>query len=162
MTLKEISSGSNVTTMADYLDVDSVTVPGQAFAVISVVSPTSSQKSSDGRLGIKIRGCFATQDEAAAHVRRLMKADNTFDIWVCDMYKWLSLPPDPSSIESQEYSEPFLNDMIREYRESQLQAKQHFEERKRMAMEQSIDAVLTDEERLPPPPPTDAAGPSGS
>ena len=148
--------------MADYLDVDSVTVPGQAFAVISIVSPSSSQKTSDGRLALKIRGCFSTQDEAAAHVRRLMKADNTFDIWVCDMYKWLPLPPDPTSVGTQEYSEPFLNDMIREYRESQLQAKQHFEERKRMAMEQSIDAVLTDEERLPPPPSssTDGAGPS--
>jgi hypothetical protein len=148
--------------MTDYLDVDSVTVPGQAFAVISVVSSSSAQKTPDGRVGLKIRGCFATQDEAAAHVRRLMKADNTFDIWVCDMYKWLALPPDPANVDNQEYSETFLNEMIHEYRESQLQAKQHFEERKRMAMEHSIDAVLTDEERLPPPPPSMTGGPSGS
>jgi hypothetical protein len=146
--------------MTDYLDVDSVTVPGQSYVLVSFVSPTSSQKTTDGRIGIKIRGCFATQEEAAAHVRRLMKSDNEFDVFVCDMYKWLPVPPQADKVENQEYSETFLNDMIKDYKDSQALAKQHFQERKKAAMERGIDSVLTDEERLPPPPPQ--SGPSGS
>lgn len=137
-------------TAVSFLDDDVITVPGQVYALVSVVSPTSTQKSD--RCAIKIRGVFGTLPEAEAHVQKLMRFDNSFDIFVVDLYKWLVVPPDPNAVEDQRYSDQFLEELMKGYKESQLAAKQHFEERKREVMEKGLDATLTPQERLPPPP----------
>ena len=133
----------------DVLEEDVITVPGQLYALVSFVSPTGNQR--NDKFGMKIRGCFPTRDEASAHVRRLQKFDNSFDIFLVDMYKWLLIPPDANSVESQEYQEEFLQNMVKGYHENQALAKQHFLERKQAVMEDGLDKNLTPEERLPPP-----------
>lgn len=135
---------------ADVLEEDVITVPGQLYALVSFVSPTGNQR--NDKFGMKIRGCFATREEAGAHVRRLQKFDNAFDIFLVDMYKWLLIPPDANSVETQEYQEEFLQSMVKGYHENQALAKQHFLERKQAVMEHGLDQNLTPEERLPPPP----------
>ena len=87
-----------------------------------------------------------------SYVRRLQKFDNSFDIFLVDMYKWLLIPPDANSVESQEYQEEFLQTMVKGYHESQSLAKQHFLERKQAVMEEGLDKHLAPEERLPVPP----------
>lgn len=141
----------------DYLEVDLITVPGQNYALASFVSPQSRQKGD--ACGMKLRGVFATREEAQAHAKLLMKMDNTFDIYLYDMYKWVLIPPDPSMIDDQEYQEGFLNEMIKGYRQNNLEAKQHFAERKRKLMEEGLNAVLTEEERIPEPKPGDGPQP---
>lgn len=135
----------------DFLDEDPITVPGQLFALVSFVTPTANQKSD--ACAMKIRGVFGTRDEASAHVKRLMRIDNSFDVYLMDMYKWVPVPPDPNTVNDQEYTDRALNDLMKGYKESQLAAKQHFAERKRLVMEQGLDKVLTDEERIPAPDP---------
>lgn len=134
----------------DYLDEDVVTVPGQTYALVSFVTPTGPRQKSD-KFAMKIRGSFGTKAEAEAHVKKLMRIDPSFDIFLVETGRWLAVPPDPNSIEEQEYSQQFLNDLMKGYKESQLAAKQHFAERKRMVMEQGLDATLTPEERISPP-----------
>jgi hypothetical protein len=111
------------------LEQDYTVVPGQVFACLSVVGPECPQKTD--KFGIKIRGCFATNAEAAAHAKRLQKEDATFDIYVVDMYKWLLIPPDPSKIEDTHYNEDKLEEMMQQYKENQSQGKKMFEDRKR-------------------------------
>ena len=132
------------------LDVDYITVPGQLYAVLSFVGPTGTNQKND-RFGLKIRGCFATTDEAAAHVRRLQQADANMDIFVADMYKWLLIPPDINGIENQEYQEDYLNSLIKGYRENQEAAKNMFNERKEAVMRDGLDQHLTPDERIPQP-----------
>ena len=74
------------------LDVDYITVPGQLYAVISLVGPNGTNQRND-KFGLKIRGCFASMEEAHSHVKRLQQVDKTMDIFVADMYKWLLIPP---------------------------------------------------------------------
>jgi hypothetical protein len=114
------------------LEQDYTTVPGQLFACLSVVGPECPQKTD--KFGIKIRGAFATRDEAASHAKRLQKEDSTFDIYVVDMYKWLLIPPDPSTIEDAHYTNEKLEEIMIKYRENQAQAAKMFEERKRDMM----------------------------
>ena len=134
----------------DFLDEDVITIPGQVYALISCVGPTGSQKAD--KVAVKIRGVFSSKEEAAKHVKRLMAADNAFHIYLVEVGKWLQVPPpNPDDIPEQEYSEKFLNDLMRGYRESQLNAKIHHEERKRAVMERGLDANLTPEEKLPAP-----------
>lgn len=131
------------------LDVDYITVPGQVFCVLSIVGPTGTNQRND-RFGLKIRGCFASVEEAHAHVKRLQQADPTMDIFVADMYKWLLIPPDVNAIENQEYQETFLNDLIKGYRDNQAAARQHFMERKEAVKRDGLDAHLLQHERVAP------------
>jgi hypothetical protein len=114
------------------LETDYLTVPGQVFACISIVGPDSPQKTD--KQGIKIRGAFATRDEAANHAKRLQKEDPTFDIYVVDMYKWLVIPPDPTKIDDVHYTNEKLEEIMTGYRDNQSQAARLFQERKQGMM----------------------------
>ena len=121
------------------LATDTIKVPGQNFACVSFVSPDSNQK--NGSIGMKIRGVFDTREEATSYVQRLIRLDPMFDIYVCDMYNWCLVPPDPEHISDQTYQDETLHTIISEYRKNQIYAKEHFEERKRMMVEQAADEV---------------------
>ena len=110
------------------LETDYTTVPGQAFACLSIVGPECPQK--NDKFGIKIRGAFTTRDEAANHAKRLQKEDGTFDIYVVDLYKWLLIPPDSDKIEDVHYSNEKLEEIMSGYKENQSQAARMFSERK--------------------------------
>ena len=115
------------------LEQDYTTVPGQIYACLSVVGPEAPQK--NDQFGIKIRGAFATRDEAANHAKRLQKEDPTFDIYVVDMYKWLLIPPDPSKIEDVHYTNEKLQEIMSGYKENQAQAARLFNDRKQSMMD---------------------------
>ena len=115
------------------LEQDYTTVPGQLYACLSIVGPECPQK--NDKFGIKIRGAFASRDEAASHAKRLQKEDATFDIYVVDMYKWLLIPPDPTAIEDVHYTNEKLEALMSGYKENQALAAKMFQERKRDMME---------------------------
>ena len=121
------------------LATDVIKVPGQNWACVSFVSPTSNQKNSS--IGMKIRGVFDTREEAVAYVQRLIRLDPVFDIYICDMYNWCLVPPDPELVNDQKYQDETLNTLVSEYRKNQIYAKEHFEERKREMMEQAADEM---------------------
>lgn len=125
------------------LEQDYLTVPGQVYACLSIVGPEAPQKSD--KFGIKIRGCFATRDEAASHAKRLQKEDASFNIYVVDMYKWIMIPPDDSKIEDVHYQNERLEEIMTGYRESQAAAAKMFEERKRGMLDGANHFVPGDE-----------------
>ena len=118
------------------LETDYTTVPGQVFACLSIIGPEAPQK--NDKFGIKIRGAFATRDEAANHAKRLQKEDTTFDIYVVDMYKWLLIPPDSSKIEDVHYNNEKLEEIMSGYKDNQAQAARMFSERKQGMMKDKI------------------------
>lgn len=133
------------------LEADYISIPGQQYALCSFVGPEFCRQKS-GQFALKIRGVFATQDEAKAYVNRLHRAgDNLVDIFLLEVGKWGPCPPDPMQIENSEYQEKFLNDLMQGYAESQRSAKEMFNDRKEKVMKEGLDAHLLPEERLPPP-----------
>ena len=130
----------------DHLEEDFITVPNQRYVLVSFVGPHSNQKSE--QCGMKIRGAFATEEEAATHVKRLQKEDNTFDVFMLEMYKWCCIPPKIDSIEDVRYQEEYLQTLISGYKQSQEEAKLHFQERKKAILEQGLDANLGEEEKI--------------
>ena len=119
------------------LATDVIKVPGQNWVCVSFVSPDGNQKNK--QMGMKIRGVFDQHSEAVEYVKRLIRLDPAFDIYVCEMYNWCLIPPDPEMINDQTYQNEELNKIIGEYRKNQIYAKEHFEERKRELMEQAAD-----------------------
>ena len=118
------------------LETDYTTVPGQVFACLSIIGPEAPQK--NDKFGIKIRGAFATRDEAANHAKRLQKEDTTFDIYVVDMYKWLLIPPDSTKIEDVHYNNEKLEEIMSGYKDNQAQAARMFSERKQGMMKDKV------------------------
>jgi hypothetical protein len=114
------------------MEQDQITVPGQAFACLSIVGPQCPQK--NDQFGIKIRGCFSTNEEARRHAKKLQEQDAIVDIYVVEMFKWLLIPPDPTKIEDVQYTNDKLQEIMTKYQENQRLASAMFEERKRGMM----------------------------
>lgn len=123
----------------DHLEADTFTIPGQQYALINVVSPTSKQK--NNTCGVKIKGVFATIDEAKIHAQKLSKLDPTFDVFLVELYKWLPIPPSIEDIEDKQHQDEKLNKIIDEHKAEQLRAKEHFEQRKEMLMAGKVDPI---------------------
>lgn len=138
-----------VDTSIDYLDEDTVVPNGQRFALVSFVGPQQRQK--NDKLGMKIRGCFATRDEAAAHVKKLQAFDGYVDIFLLEIGKWALIPPSVDDIEDVEYQEKYLQDLMKAYKESQLKAKELFKQRTEAVKSEGLDKHLLPEEVLPKP-----------
>ena len=123
------------------LEQDYLTVPGQLFACVSFVGPDLPQK--NDQLGLKIRGCFPTREEAGAHAKRLQKDDALVDIYVVDMYKWLLIPPKREEIDNVHYQNDKLEEIMTNYRKSQQAAAAMFEKRKRDMMAKPLEGSDT-------------------
>ena len=121
----------------DYLKPDEKRFSGQNFALISVVSPDSTQKSKT--CGVKIKGVFETIEIAKMEATRLMQNDSTFDIFLVEVGKWLPIPPDKQMIESQEYQDNFLNEIIQGHIKNNELGNKMFEERKSELMKGNTD-----------------------
>lgn len=119
---------SKLVDMNTNLCTDTLTVPGQNFALVSIVSDRSPQKSE--RCCIKIRGVFSTVQEANHHAQRLSQTDPNFDILVVSMYEWLMVPPELDKIDDQVYNDEHLNELISEYRKVQERTNIEFQLRK--------------------------------
>ena len=113
----------------DYLEKDSIRVSGQEYAIISVISPKSRQKAD--HLAVKIKGVFPNIDEAKKHAAKLQKIDDTFDLFVVEMYSWLLLPPDTEKIGEKHYSDEKLEELITEHDKEMEEAKANFEKHRR-------------------------------
>jgi hypothetical protein len=138
-----------MTTPVDYLDEDTIVPNGQRFALVSFVGPDLRQKNE--KMGMKIRGCFATRDEAAAHVKKLQAFDGGVDIFLLEVGKWALIPPSTSDIDDVEYQEKYLQDLMKEYKDSQLKAKELFNQRTEAVKNEGLDAHLLPDEIIPKP-----------
>ena len=123
----------------DYLQADTLQIPGQRYALISIVSPSSNQK--NDTCGVKIRGVFETVEEANIQAKKLAKIDPLFDVFLVELYKWLPVPPNKDMIENQEYQDEVLNGIVKTHADEQLKAKEFFEQRKLELMEGDGDPL---------------------
>lgn len=123
----------------DYLEKDSIRLPGQEYAIISVISPKSRQKADS--LAVKIKGVFTNMEEAKKHATKIQKMDDTFDLFVVEMYSWLCLPPETEKIGEKHYADEKLEELITEHDKEMEEARINFEKHRR---EQKQAAKLQD------------------
>lgn len=109
-------------------------LPGQKFVLLSFLSPEKVPDAPQKVRGVKVRGVFATREEAENQSRYLRdKIDANFDIYVGDVGKWLPWD-DGDKTEDEEYKEKELNDLMRSYRQQRILSKQEIEKRKEDAI----------------------------
>src|SRR5438309_1363640 len=97
--------------------------------------------------GLKIRGAFATKEDADKRAKDLQAIDPDFHIFVGEMGKWLSWDPDPNDVGDQIYREKELQDLMKGYKANLEKAKKMQEERKHDMLRQSALQEQTREEK---------------
>ena len=132
-----------------YMEKDTIRVAGQEYAIISIISPKSRQKYDN--LAVKIKGVFSKMEEAKEYCAKLQKMDDTFDMFVVEMYSWLCLPPDLDKISDKNYGDQQLHELITEHDKEMENAKMEFEKHKREQMKagklQPVIESKTDESK---------------
>lgn len=86
--------------------------------------------------GLKIRGVYASNEEAVARSKKLQRNDTLHNIFVGEVGKWLPWDPAPSEVADQEYAEEKLNTLMKKYKENE-DAREQYEREKRSNMQGS-------------------------
>jgi hypothetical protein len=91
--------------------------------------------------GLKIRGCFPSQEEAQLRAKLLRETDPTHDISIGPVGVWIPWNPEAYKLGEVEYLEEELNQLMKEKKKNEAKAKQEFEnyvkESKTKAMEEN-------------------------
>lgn len=68
--------------------------------------------------GLKIRGTYASLQEAENRAKKLQKKDPNFHVFVGPVGYWLPWDPSPDGVQDQVYAEERLNDLMHEYKKN--------------------------------------------
>ncbi|ALH23109.1 hypothetical protein ceV_203 [Chrysochromulina ericina virus CeV-01B] len=92
--------------------------------------------------GLKVRGCFPSEQEAEMRCKILREMDPNHDIMVGPVGMWVPWHPDAYKTGKVEYLEEELNELMNEKQKNEKSAKLEFDKRikdaKRQAMEDNI------------------------
>ena len=97
-------------------------------------------------VGVKISGCFNSNEEADNHSRSLRDINDSVSILVGELYKWQPFNPSPDSIEAgeSEYANPQLNDTMKSKKENEKKAQLYHEFRKNDMIRKNLEDSLTE------------------
>lgn len=111
-------------------------IQGQKFGLVTIVGPLMPQKCDTW--GIKLRGVADTIEKARSMSQKLMKIDNNYDIYTVEIGKFFPLAVEPNAVESVEYQNSSLNQLMKSYLENKELANEHWHERKNEMIQQAI------------------------
>lgn len=104
-------------------------IDNQQWVCMSFVSPEGIKNCT--LRALKIRGVFATREEADTRAKYLQSIDPDFHVFVGEVGKWLPWDPEPTSVDNNQYREDELNTLMSEYKKTLANAQQTEAERKR-------------------------------
>ena len=102
--------------------------------------------------GVKLRGCFQSQEEAELRARILRENDPNHDVYVGPVGMWLPFNPEAYKTGRVEYLEKELNSLMSEKQKNETAATEAFERRvrdaKKKAMEDNVEKAAQDGSKL--------------
>jgi hypothetical protein len=88
--------------------------------------------------GLKIRGCYPTQEEAEMRCKMIREVDPDHDVFVGPVGLWMPFHPEAYRTGRTEYLEEELNQLMHEKTKNEVEAKQQFEKRRKDARTQAM------------------------
>jgi hypothetical protein len=159
--------------VVDYLTEDKINPKNQNFVCVSFFNKKTIKEvidnnndyiedeklkenySTDNNIfAIKFRGAFATYEEAANHAKKLQSVDSAHNVYVCEGGKWcpflVEQNKDDNFVETTEYANDELNQMMKKYFENQDKSKLFHEYRKngmvKNNLQDNIDIKVSNKE----------------
>ena len=98
---------------------------------------------------LRVGGVFETYDEACEHAKNINEIDNSHNVFVGDMGKWLPFDSSPTSdyAENVEYANEQLNELMKGYKSNQEKAKLFYEHNKNEKMIDNINVNISEQEK---------------
>ncbi len=118
----------------DYLSEDPE-IPGQKFALISIVGPHMPQKCDVW--GLKIKGIEKDLERAKKMAENFQKIDNDYDIYIVEVGKFFPLDITSDKINDVVYQNKELNNLMKSYKENRLYAEDEWSKRKNEMLEKA-------------------------
>lgn len=122
-------------TEIDYLTEDKP-IQGQVWYCVSFLSPEGVRNCSVR--GLKIRGVYATEQEARERAKELEQVDPDFHVFVGEVGKWCPWDPNPDTCQDSVYQNDELNNLMKEYKKNRQQAQKAEQERKAEMIKENI------------------------
>jgi len=89
--------------------------------------------------GLKIRGSYATYQEAKHQSDRLAEIDKNHHVYIGQVGYWLPWDPNPAEVPEQEYQNKQLNMLMKKYEENLSYRDRFYEERKQEKLREAIE-----------------------
>ena len=89
--------------------------------------------------GLKVRGCFPTQQEAELRCKMLRELDPHHDVYVGPVGLWIPFHPEAYKTGRVEYLEDELNQLMSEKKKNEEKAKEEFDKRVKDAKAKAIE-----------------------
>lgn len=105
-------------------------IKNQKYVLLSFLSPEKIKDNTQKIRGLKVRGVYATREEAEAQCKHIRESiDHQFDIYVGEVGKWLPWD-DSEKTDDEDYAEKELNELMRSYRQQRIMSRQELERRR--------------------------------
>lgn len=114
-------------------------IKGQTYVVISFLSPERVEGSNPGVRALKVRGVYATREEAEARSKYIRDSvDPHFDVYVGEVGKWLAWDSREHT-DKESYADEALDKLMNSYLAQQKLSKEELEKRRRTEIEQAVE-----------------------
>ena len=114
-------------------------IRNQEWVCLSIVTPET-VKNCKVR-AIKIRGVYASENEAKARCKELNEKDPNFNIYIAQMGVWVPWVDDPEKADDVVYANDELNNLMSSYKKDQKMAKDLHEKRREELVQKNINEV---------------------
>ena len=89
--------------------------------------------------GLKVRGCYPSQEEAELRCKMLREVDPNHDVYVGPVGLWMPFHPESYKTGRVEYMEEELNQLMHEKNKNETNAKVEFDKRVRETKEKAME-----------------------
>ena len=87
--------------------------------------------------GVKVRGVYDSYQQAEAKAKELQRGDRSFHIFIGQVGYWLPWDPTADKVENEEYLEEELNNMMKSYKQNEINRDIFYEEQKREKLKEA-------------------------
>ena len=123
----------------DILEEDPVhLLGGLRWCVLATTHPMDDpSKEHNTLVALKIKGAFASHDDADIFAKDIAKVDKRYDVLIAPLGKWLMMPVDLSMIGNQKTHDKMLTNILQHHNDKEELERVKFERRKEDLMNSS-------------------------
>lgn len=137
-----MSKSATISEDRQRVNFDSVQPPNQKFAVLSFITPETSNMKDSTLYAIKVLGCFPTQQDACDFIKEEhAREGRIFNLYISSVGTWSPLDPSDDQIMHVDYADKKLNEIMNAYHDNEKLVK----EQERMIKDQKMNLSVAEE-----------------